>query len=66
MKTSLRLRESINATIQQTSADLEAQWTATNSAFRKRIHETEKTKRELEWQQENVSLCADFYMYCYN
>ncbi len=58
MKTSVKLRESINATIHQTGVNLEAQWMATNSAFRKRIHETVQTKHELEWQQKNVSICV--------
>ena len=55
MKTSVGLRESINQTIQQTGQTLEAQWTATSYALRKRIHEMEQTKLELEWQKENVS-----------
>ncbi len=55
MQTSARLREAINQTIHQTIADLEAQWTATNYAFRKRIHELEQTKNELLWQKKNVS-----------
>ena len=54
MKTSVRLRESINQTIQQTGQTLEAQWIATSYALRKRIHEMEQTKLELEWQQEKV------------
>ena len=55
MKMSARLRDVINQTIQQTCNDLEAQWTATNYAFRRRIHELEQAKQELEWQQKNVS-----------
>ena len=40
----------------QTTDDLERQWTATNYAFRKRVHELQLTKQELEWQRDNVSL----------
>ena len=39
----------------QTSNQLEAQWRATDYAFRKRLHETELAKNELEWKKENVS-----------
>lgn len=45
----------MDQTIRQTTSDLEAQWTATNYAFRKRIQELEQVKNELEWQQKNVS-----------
>lgn len=55
MKASKHLREAIFATLQQTANDLEAQRQATEYAFRKRIHETNQTKSELEWQQNNVS-----------
>ncbi|XP_064382197.1 tektin-2-like [Halichondria panicea] len=54
MRTSIRIRESINHTIQQTGLQLEAQWTTTNYAFRKRIHEMEQAIHELEWQQKNT------------
>ena len=40
----------------QTTDDLERQWTATNYAFRKRTHELQLTKQELEWQKANVIL----------
>lgn len=56
MQASQRLREAIFATIQKTANDLEAQRQATEFSYRKRIHETEQTKNELEWQQKNVSL----------
>jgi tektin-2 len=56
MQASQRLREAIFATIQKTANDLEAQRQATEFSYRKRIHETEQTKNELEWQQRNVSL----------
>lgn len=55
MQASQRLREAIFATIQKTANDLEAQRQATEFSYRKRIHETEQTKNELEWQQRNVS-----------
>ena len=55
MRVSVQLREAINHTLQQTTADLEAQWRATNYAFRKRLHEMEQARQELEWQQKNVS-----------
>lgn len=54
IKKSVKLRENINQTIQQTGLNLETQWAATNYAFRKRIHEMEQTKLELEWQQGNT------------
>lgn len=54
MKASKHLREAIFATLQQTANDLEAQRQATEYAFRKRIHETNQAKSELEWQQKNV------------
>ena len=56
MQASQRLREAIFATIQKTANDLEAQRQATEFSYRKRIHETEQTKNELEWQQKNVSI----------
>ena len=65
MKKSVRLRENINQTIQQTGLNLETQWTATDYAFRKRIHEMEQTKHELEWQQRNVSICMST-LTCYS
>jgi len=55
MKASKHLREAIFATLQQTANDLEAQRQATEYAFRKRVHETNQAKSELEWQQKNVS-----------
>ena len=38
----------------QTNNDLETQWRTTNYAFRRRIHEFEEAKSELEWQKKNV------------
>ena len=55
LQVSARIREAINQTIRQTVTDLEAQWTVTNYAFRKRVHEIEQAKTELEWQKEKVS-----------
>jgi len=54
MKASQRLREAIFATLEKTKNDLEAQRRATEYAFRKRIHECEQAKNELEWQQTNT------------
>ena len=55
MRSSNRLREQIHHTLQQTANDLDAQKQATEYAFRKRIHEFERAKDELEWQKKNVS-----------
>ncbi|CAH3173292.1 unnamed protein product [Porites lobata] len=54
MKASKHLREAIFATLQQTANDLEAQRQASEYAFRKRIHETNQARSELEWQQKNT------------
>ena len=42
--------------IPQTNNDLETQWRATDYAFRRRIHEIEEAKNELEWQKKNVRI----------
>ena len=55
MQASTRLREAIHHTLQKTENDLEAQRVATEYAFRRRIHEFERAKDELEWQKKNVS-----------
>lgn len=54
MKASTRLREAIHHTLQQTANDLESQRIATEYSFRKRIHEFERAKNELEWQRKNT------------
>lgn len=54
MQASNRLREAIHHTLHQTANDLEAQKVATEYAFRKRIHEFERAKDELEWQKKNT------------
>ncbi|XP_033737318.1 tektin-2-like [Pecten maximus] len=54
MKASTRLREAIHHTLQQCDNDLEAQRIATEYAYRKRIHEFERAKDELEWQKKNT------------
>ncbi|CAH1255246.1 TEKT2 [Branchiostoma lanceolatum] len=54
MRASNRLREAMQATLEQTANDLEAQRNASEFAFRKRIHETDQAKKELEWQQKNT------------
>jgi len=48
---SQKLRESIQASLMQANNDIEAQKTATEYAFRRRIHETSRAKDELMWQQ---------------
>jgi len=48
---SQKLRESIQASLMQANNDIEAQKTATEYAFRRRIHETARAKDELLWQQ---------------
>lgn len=55
MRASVTLREAIAATLAQTRNELEAQRIATEFAYRKRIHETERAEGELEWQRTNVS-----------
>lgn len=54
MKASRHLREATFATLQQTANDLEAQRQATEYAYRKRLHEMDQTRSELEWQQKNT------------
>ena len=56
IQTSMRLREAMNQTILQSTSTLEALRIATNYAFRKRIHEVDQAKQELEWQLKNVRL----------
>ena len=51
---STRLRESIFHTIGQSSADLESQGKASEYALRKRLHEMERSLKELEWQKKQV------------
>ena len=55
MKASTTLREAIHHTLHKTENDLDAQKGATEYAYRKRLHETEQAKEELEWQKANVS-----------
>ncbi|BFZ00180.1 hypothetical protein BsWGS_03219 [Bradybaena similaris] len=54
MKSASRLREQIHHTLHQTANDLEAQKQATEYAYRKRIHEYQRAKDELEWQKKNT------------
>lgn len=54
IRASTALREAINNTIDQTANDLEAQRLRTEYAFRKRIHEVQMSKDEVEWQQNNT------------
>ena len=54
MDTSKRLRENIQQLMAQSQSDLDSQNNATEFAMRKRIHETEQARDELEWQKKNV------------
>jgi tektin-2 len=54
MEASKRLREATQQLIAQSDSDLESQRNATEFAMRKRIHETEQARDELEWQKKNV------------
>jgi tektin-2 len=54
MNASKRLRENIQQTMAQSSSDLEAQKNATEFAMRRRIHETQQAREELEWQKKRV------------
>ncbi|CAH1773590.1 unnamed protein product [Owenia fusiformis] len=54
MKASQRLREATHHTLHQTDNDQEAQKQATEYDLRKRIHEFERAKDELEWQKKNT------------
>lgn len=56
MNASKRLRENIQQTMAQSSSDLEAQKNATEFAMRRRIHETQQARDELEWQKKRVNL----------
>lgn len=62
IRSSTGLRESINNMIEQTANDLEAQRLRTEYAFRKRIHEVQMSKDELEWQQRNTKRENDVLM----
>lgn len=55
MDTSKRLRENIQQLMAQSQSDLDSQNNATEFAMRKRIHETEQARDELEWQKKNVN-----------
>jgi tektin-2 len=54
MDSSKRLRENIQQTMAQSSSDLVAQRNSTDFAMRRRIHETEQARDELEWQKKQV------------
>jgi tektin-2 len=54
MESSKRLRENIQQTIAQSTSDLNAQKNATEFAMRRRIHEAEQAKDELNWQKKQV------------
>ncbi len=69
MYESVRLRESIFHTIGQSSADLESQGKASEYALRKRLHELERSLRELEWQKKQVYLIfsnLSYYLFYYS
>jgi tektin-2 len=55
MEASKRLREATQQLIAQSDSDLESQRNATEFAMRKRIHESEQARDELEWQKKNVN-----------
>lgn len=48
------LRDAIRLAINQTANDLNAQHNATDFALRKRIHEFERARDELEWQKKQT------------
>lgn len=48
------LRDLIEETLDNVRNELEAQRIASEYALRKRIHEMERAKGELEWQEEKV------------
>ncbi|KAL8576530.1 hypothetical protein ACOMHN_003088 [Nucella lapillus] len=54
MDASTRLREAIHNALQKAANDFDAQKTATEYAFRKRIHEQERARDELLWQKKNT------------
>ncbi len=54
MESSKRLRENVQQTIAQSTSDLNAQKNATEFAMRRRIHEAEQAKDELNWQKKQV------------
>ncbi len=56
MESSKRLRENIQQTMAQSSSDLDAQKNATDFAMRRRIHEAEQAKDELNWQRKQVKI----------
>jgi tektin-2 len=55
MEASKRLREATQQLIAQSDSDLESQRNATEFSMRKRIHESEQARDELEWQKKNVN-----------
>jgi len=54
MSASRQLRVAIHHTLLQTDNDLNAQHTATEYAFRKRMHETKRAIDELNWQKQQT------------
>jgi len=54
MDASRRLREAIHHTLQQTDNDLNAQQTASDYAYRKRMHELKRAIDELNWQKQQT------------
>lgn len=63
MGASRRLREAIHHTLQQTDNDLDSQTTATDYAYRKRMHEFKRAIDELNWQkqqtEEEIAECEE-------
>jgi tektin-2 len=59
MESSKRLRENIQQTMAQSSSDLVAQRNATDFALRRRLHEAQQARDELDWQKKQVSWLLD-------
>ena len=54
IKAGIRMQEIIDDTLSMARNELEAQRMATEYGYRKRLHEQERAKGELEWQQFKV------------
>ena len=63
MNSSKKLRENIQLTMAKSASDLEAQKNATDFAMRRRIHETQQARDELQWQKKQVSFSREVYFY---
>ena len=54
IRSSNRLREAMQHTVQQTRNDVLAQREAVDFQLKKRLHETERAKDEMQWQKKKV------------